>query len=95
MEKILLNDLLHINEDSVRIKFNVYNGEEEPLERYKAAPEEINDKWFSGHWQILSCSFRPHISAYSSPDELCSAEALSAETPHLQLLSCLSVRLHR
>lgn len=46
MEKILLNDLLHIDEDSVRIKFNVYNGEEEPLERYKAAPKEINDGWF-------------------------------------------------
>ena len=32
MEKILLNDLLHIDEDLVRIKFNNYNGTDDPLD---------------------------------------------------------------
>ena len=44
-------------------------------------------KWFSGHLQTLSCSYRSHISTCFSPDELCSVEALSAEMPHLQPLS--------
>lgn len=30
MERILLNDLLQINEDLVRIKFNNYNGTDDP-----------------------------------------------------------------
>lgn len=46
MEKILLNDLLHIDEDLVRIKFNNYNGTDDPLDVYKVAPEQINDVWF-------------------------------------------------
>lgn len=46
MEKILLNDLLHIDEDLVRIKFNNYNGTDDPLDVYKVAPEQINDGWF-------------------------------------------------
>lgn len=45
MEKILLNDLLKINEDLVRVKFNTFNGTEEPLEVYQSDQKEINDVW--------------------------------------------------
>lgn len=58
-------------------------------------PQTWRDKWFSNHWQILSYSYRSHISTCFSPDELCSVAILSAETPHLRFLSYRSVRLHR
>lgn len=45
MAKILLNDLLNINEDLVRVKLNKYNGEEDPRELYKKNPDAINDVW--------------------------------------------------
>lgn len=45
MSKILLNDLLKIHEDLVRVKFNIFNGTEEPIEVYKSDPKEINDIW--------------------------------------------------
>ena len=40
-----LNDLLNINEDVVRVKLNMYNGEEEPIEIYNNNPDEINNVW--------------------------------------------------
>lgn len=45
MAKILLNDLLNINEDLVRVKLNQYNGEEDPRELYKQNPDAINNVW--------------------------------------------------
>lgn len=45
MAKILLNDLLSINEDLVRVKLNQYNGEEDPRELYKQNPDAINNVW--------------------------------------------------
>lgn len=52
MEKILLNDLLNFNEKeikNVKIKFNLYNGKEIPLELYKNDPESINTTWLLWH----------------------------------------------
>ena len=52
MEKIMLNDILGFEKDeiqSVRIKFNIYNGYSDPLELYKANPDEVNIDWFL--WQ--------------------------------------------
>ena len=43
MSAILLNDLLQINEDSVRVKFNNYNGTDDPIDVYKTEPERINN----------------------------------------------------
>lgn len=45
MTKILLNDLLSISEDLVRVKLNQYNGEEDPRELYKQNPDAINNGW--------------------------------------------------
>lgn len=41
-----LNDLLHIEDfRNVKIKFNKFNGEKDPLEEYKRNPEIINSQW--------------------------------------------------
>ena len=51
-EKILLNDILNIPQDEIpntRVKFNIHNGYSDPLELYKANPEEVNTKWFLWH----------------------------------------------
>ena len=51
-EKILLNDILNIHPDEIpntRVKFNIYNGYSDPLELYKANPEEVNTTWFLWH----------------------------------------------
>ena len=43
---ILFNDLLQIdNLDNVKIKFNKFNGKQNPLEEYKKNPEIVNDRW--------------------------------------------------
>ena len=43
---IYLNDLLQINNfDNVKIKFNKFNGKENPLDEYKKNPEVINEQW--------------------------------------------------
>lgn len=52
MAKILLNDLLRFDTDvlpSVRVKFNIYNGYNDPLELYKQDPDEVNVNWFLWH----------------------------------------------
>lgn len=41
-----LNDLLHIEDfRNVKIKFNKFDGETDPLEEYKRNPEIINNQW--------------------------------------------------
>lgn len=49
MNKILLNDLLNINDDEidkVKVKFNQTNYENtNPMEEYKKDPEIVNDRW--------------------------------------------------
>lgn len=49
MEKpLLLNDLLKFNQSDlgrVKIKFNQYNGDVEPMEVYLKNPDEINNTW--------------------------------------------------
>lgn len=49
MNKILLNDLLNINDDEidkVKVKFNQKNYENtNPMEEYKKDPEIVNDRW--------------------------------------------------
>ncbi len=46
--KLLLNDLLHLDEENLnrtKIKFNQYNGEENPMDVYLRNPDEINNGW--------------------------------------------------
>ena len=52
MDKILLNDILNINQDDIertRIKFNISNGYTDPLDLYKENPEQVNTTWFLWH----------------------------------------------
>lgn len=49
MEKILLDDILKIEDsqlDTVRLKFNIYNGSDDPVELYKEDPDKVNNDWF-------------------------------------------------
>lgn len=49
MDKILLNDILQIDQIEIkntRIKFNIYNGYTDPLELYKENPDQVNITWF-------------------------------------------------
>lgn len=49
MDKILLNDILKIEDSQlyhVRIKFNIYNGYHDPLELYMENPDKVNIEWF-------------------------------------------------
>ncbi|MDY0143705.1 MAG: GIY-YIG nuclease family protein [Bacteroidales bacterium] len=46
--KILLNDLLNLSEEELaksKIKFNQWNGYDNPMEEYKKNPEKINSQW--------------------------------------------------
>lgn len=49
MEEILLENLLQILKSDfvskVKVKFNQYNGVDNPMELYKANPDEINNDW--------------------------------------------------
>lgn len=52
MAKIMLNDLLQFNAaemSDVRVKFNVYDGADDPLELYKTNPDWVNVYWLLGH----------------------------------------------
>lgn len=48
MEGLLLKDLLHFSEEelpNVKIKFNQYNGFNDPMDLYKSNPEIVNTQW--------------------------------------------------
>ena len=49
MKDILLEDILHISEketrNHIKIKFNQHNGYTNPMDLYKANPDEINHQW--------------------------------------------------
>ena len=52
MAKIMLNDLLHFDATevpNVRVKFNISNGYDDPLDLYKTNPDEVNVTWFLWH----------------------------------------------
>ena len=52
MAKIMLNDLLRFDAaevPNVRVKFNIYNGYDDPLDLYKTNPDEVNVTWFLWH----------------------------------------------
>ena len=52
MAKIMLNDLLRFDTTevpNVRVKFNIYNGYDDPLDLYKTNPDEVNVTWFLWH----------------------------------------------
>lgn len=52
MAKIMLNDLLHFDDaevPNVRVKFNISNGYDDPLDLYKTNPDEVNVTWFLWH----------------------------------------------
>lgn len=47
--ELKLNDLLNLSEDELKntkVKFNQWNGETNPIDRYKENPEIINNEWF-------------------------------------------------
>lgn len=51
-DKILLNDLLHLSEQDIKrakVKFNVFNGDVEPINEYKSNPDIVNKKWMLWH----------------------------------------------
>jgi len=46
MGKIMLNDLLKIeNLENVKVKFNQFNGDTDPMEEYKHHPDIVNTNW--------------------------------------------------
>ena len=48
----MLNDLLRFDTaevPNVRVKFNIYNGYDDPLDLYKTNPDEVNVTWFLWH----------------------------------------------
>ena len=52
MAKIMLNDLLRFDTaevPNVRVKFNIYNGYDDPLDLYKTNPDEVTVTWFLWH----------------------------------------------
>lgn len=52
MPKILLNDLLGLRDgelDRSVIKFNQWNGTNDPMEEYTKNPSTVNDGWFLWH----------------------------------------------
>lgn len=52
MAKIMLNDLLRFDAaqvPNVRVKFNIFNGSDDPLDEYLADPELVNTTWFLWH----------------------------------------------
>lgn len=52
MAKIMLNDLLRFDTaevPNVRVKFNVCDGTDDPLELYKTNPDWVNVYWLLGH----------------------------------------------
>ena len=52
MAKIMLNDLLHFNAaevPNVRVKFNICDGSDDPLELYKTNPDWVNVYWLLGY----------------------------------------------
>jgi len=49
MTTLYLNDLLRFNKEdfhNIKIRFNQFNGEENPMNEYMRAPEIINSGWF-------------------------------------------------
>lgn len=52
MAKIMLNDLLRFDTaevPNVRVKFNICDGSDDPLDLYKTNPDEVNVTWFLWH----------------------------------------------
>jgi hypothetical protein len=52
LDKILLNDILQFDETeipNIRIKFNITDGDKNPLELYKANPDDVNIEWLLWH----------------------------------------------
>lgn len=52
MAKIMLNDLLHFDAaevPNVRVKSNICDGSDDPLDLYKTNPDEVNVTWFLWH----------------------------------------------
>ena len=52
MAKIMLNDLLHFDAaevPNVRVKFNICDGSDDPLELYKTNPDWVNVYWLLGY----------------------------------------------
>ncbi len=47
-KKILLQDLLHLTDDErsrAKVKFNIWNGYENPIDLFKSDPDVLNNQW--------------------------------------------------
>ena len=52
MDKIRINEILGFSPQeikNIRVKFNIFNGVDDPLELYKIDPDEVNINWFLWH----------------------------------------------
>ena len=55
---IKLNDILHLTQDQIsiaKVKFNRYNGWEDPIEIYKSNPDLVNKSWL--YWRTKNRYF--------------------------------------
>lgn len=60
MAKLYIDDLLQISDkdiNSVKLKFNQYNGSDNPMDIYKKDPDIINNRWF--FWRNKQRYFSP------------------------------------
>ena len=57
MNKITLNDLLNVsNPQDAKVKFNVWNGEVDPLDEYLYDPDIVNNQWL--FWRTDNRNFK-------------------------------------
>ena len=45
---IILQDLLNLTDEErerAKVKFNIYNGQENPIDLFKANPDKVNNQW--------------------------------------------------
>ena len=58
MNEIFLENLLQLKnfEDRVKVRFNQYNGYDDPMELYKANPDEVNNQWLFWRTEVRNFS---------------------------------------
>lgn len=58
MNEILLEDILQLNKYSgrVKVRFNQYNGYDDPMEIYKANPDKVNNQWLFWRTEVRNFS---------------------------------------
>ena len=57
MDSITLNDLLNVsNSQDAKVKFNIWNGEVDPLDEYLYDPDIVNNQWL--FWRTDKRNFK-------------------------------------